>query len=62
MTNYTKGDEISAEIAKMLDAGFSPPIDLPRCHCGALAAVGAYTRRGVFYFCGEHEKEAKALI
>jgi hypothetical protein len=62
MADDSKRDETSAEIAKMLNAGFRLPIDLPRCHCGALATVVAYTWRRNFYFCREHEEEARPLV
>lgn len=62
MANYTKREESRATMAELLDAGLRPRIELPRCHCGALAAVCAYTQKGNFYFCAEHEHGAEALI
>jgi hypothetical protein len=63
MANYTKREQNRADIAHMIEAGITPPrYPMPRCHCGALATIGAYTKRGVFHFCAEHAAKAHALI
>jgi hypothetical protein len=41
-----------------LEAGLPPRRDALRCHCGELVKIGAYARKGNYYFCEAHRAEA----
>ena len=62
MANYTKREQNRAEIAAMLEIGLKPRPEPRLCHCGEVAIVGVYTRRGNFYFCEAHRAEADAVF
>lgn len=63
MADYSKRDRSREELHRFIEAGIAPSkYPMPRCECGALATIGAYTKRGVFHFCAEHAANAEALL
>ena len=63
MADYSKREQNRADIHRIAEEGIAPPkFPMPRCHCGELATIGAYTKRGAFHFCEAHRAEADAIF